>query len=269
MLRRLVGTRGSAVHRRCAPSLCTAAGLPPLPPYLRKAQAVRAKLAEAEASAFLGGGQARIDTQHKKGKLTARERLTLLLDEDSFREYDMLKTHRCTDFGMEAQRPAGDGVVTGHGTIHGRTVFVFSQDFTVFGGSLSEAHAEKICKVMDKAMLVGAPIIGLNDSGGARIQEGVAAWSDARLDSSRARLLCLLRTCPAVALRGEGSGHCGKGSGEPPPRSPIPRPLTTQAWRRSRGTRTSSSATSTRRAWCRSSPSSWGHARAAPSTRLS
>ena len=201
MLRRLVGTRGSAVHRRCAPSLCTAAGLPPLPPYLRKAQAVRAKLAEAEASAFLGGGQARIDTQHKKGKLTARERLTLLLDEDSFREYDMLKTHRCTDFGMEAQRPAGDGVVTGHGTIHGRTVFVFSQDFTVFGGSLSEAHAEKICKVMDKAMLVGAPIIGLNDSGGARIQEGVAAWSDARLGSSRARLLCLLRTCPAVALR--------------------------------------------------------------------
>jgi len=175
MLRRLVGTRGSAVHRRCAPSLCTAAGLPPLPPYLRKAQAVRAKLAEAEASAFLGGGQARIDTQHKKGKLTARERLTLLLDEDSFREYDMLKTHRCTDFGMEAQRPAGDGVVTGHGTIHGRTVFVFSQDFTVFGGSLSEAHAEKICKVMDKAMLVGAPIIGLNDSGGARIQEGVAS----------------------------------------------------------------------------------------------
>jgi hypothetical protein len=144
MLRRLlIGTRGSAVHRRCAPSLCTATGLPPLPPYLRKAQAVRAKLEEAEASAFLGGGQKRIDTQHKKGKLTARERLTLLLDEGSFREYDMLKTHRCTDFGMEAQRPAGDGVVTGHGTIHGRTVFVFSQDFTVFGGSLGEAHAEK------------------------------------------------------------------------------------------------------------------------------
>ena len=130
---------------------------------------------KAEAAAFLGGGQARIDTQHKKGKLTARERLTLLLDEGSFREYDMLKTHRCTDFGMEAQRPAGDGVVTGHGTIHGRTVFVFSQDFTVFGGSLSEAHAEKICKIMDKALLVGAPIIGLNDSGGARIQEGVAS----------------------------------------------------------------------------------------------
>eukprot|EP00964_Phaeocystis_antarctica_P122754 scaffold86399_cov74-Phaeocystis_antarctica.AAC.8 len=273
MLRRLVGTRGSAVHRRCAPSLCTAAGLPPLPPYLRKAQAVRAKLAEAEASAFLGGGQARIDTQHKKGKLTARERLTLLLDEDSFREYDMLKTHRCTDFGMEAQRPAGDGVVTGHGTIHGRTVFVFSQDFTVFGGSLSEAHAEKICKVMDKAMLVGAPIIGLNDSGGARIQEGAAACSGGRLGSARARLLCLLRTRLAAAL-GEGSGHwasCHRRgcSREPPLKSPTPRPLTTQAWRRSRGTRTSSSATSTRRAWSRSSPSSWGRARAAPSTRRS
>lgn len=163
-------------------ALCTVAALPP---YLRKAQAVRTKLAEQEASAFLGGGQARIDVQHKKGKLTARERLTLLLDEGSFREYDMLKTHRCTDFGMEAQRPAGDGVVTGHGTIHGRTVFVFSQDFTVFGGSLGEAHAEKICKVMDKAMLVGAPIIGLNDSGGARIQEGVAAWSNtSRLGSA-------------------------------------------------------------------------------------
>ena len=175
MWRGLLRPRGSAVRARCAPSLCTAAGLPPLPPYLRKAQAVRAKLEEAEAAAFLGGGQARIDTQHKKGKLTARERLTLLLDEGSFREYDMLKTHRCTDFGMEAQRPAGDGVVTGHGTIHGRTVFVFSQDFTVFGGSLSEAHAEKICKIMDKALLVGAPIIGLNDSGGARIQEGVAS----------------------------------------------------------------------------------------------
>ena len=175
MWRGLLRPRGSAVRARCAPSLCTAAGLPPLPPYLRKAQAVRAKLEEAEAAAFLGGGQARIDTQHKKGKLTARERLTLLLDEGSFREYDMLKTHRCTDFGMEAQRPAGDGVVTGHGTIHGRTVFVFSQDFTVFGGSLSEAHAEKICKIMDKAMAMGAPVIGLNDSGGARIQEGVGS----------------------------------------------------------------------------------------------
>ena len=274
--RLLIGTRGSAVHRRCAPSLCTATGLPPLPPYLRKAQAVRAKLEEAEASAFLGGGQKRIDTQHKKGKLTARERLTLLLDEGSFREYDMLKTHRCTDFGMEAQRPAGDGVVTGHGTIHGRTVFVFSQDFTVFGGSLSEAHAEKICKVMDKAMLVGAPIIGLNDSGGARIQEGVAAGSDAHLSGARARLLCLLGTRVAAlgdSMSGE-SGHwapCHRlgCSSEPPPKPPISRPSTLQAWRRSRGTRMSSNATSTRRAWCRSSPSSWGRARAAPSTHQS
>ena len=157
-------------------ALCTAS-IPavPLPPHLRKASAVRAKLAEQAELALVGGGQARIEAQHKKGKLTARERLSLLLDEGSFREYDMLKTHRCTDFGMERQKPAGDGVVTGHGTIHGRTVFVFSQDFTVFGGSLSEAHAEKICKIMDKAMLVGAPVIGLNDSGGARIQEGVAS----------------------------------------------------------------------------------------------
>lgn len=149
--------------------------LPPLPPYLSKAQRVRERIAEQEASALAGGGAARVEAQHRKGKLTARERLSLLLDEGSFREYDMLKTHRCSDFGMDASKPAGDGVVTGHGTIFGRTVFVFSQDFTVFGGSLSETHAEKICKVMDKAMMLGAPIIGLNDSGGARIQEGVAS----------------------------------------------------------------------------------------------
>ncbi len=122
-----------------------------------------------------GGGQRRIDTQHAKGKLTARERLELLLDGGSFEEYDMFVEHRATDFGMAAQRVPGDGVVTGHGTINGRLVFVFSQDFTVFGGSLSEAHAEKICKIMDQAMKVGAPVIGLNDSGGARIQEGVAS----------------------------------------------------------------------------------------------
>jgi hypothetical protein len=125
--------------------------------------------------AKLGGGQHRIDAQHAKGKLTARERLEVLLDEGSFEEYDMYKTHRCTDFGMEAQVFPGDGVVTGWGTINGRPVYVFSQDFTVFGGSLSETHAEKICKVMDLAMQNGAPIIGLNDSGGARIQEGVAS----------------------------------------------------------------------------------------------
>ena len=127
------------------------------------------------AAARLGGGQKRIDAQHAKGKLTARERIELLLDPDSFEEWDMFKGHRCTDFGMDQQSVPGDGVVTGYGTINGRLVFVFSQDFTVFGGSLSEAHAEKICKIMDHAMKVGAPVIGINDSGGARIQEGVAS----------------------------------------------------------------------------------------------
>ena len=127
------------------------------------------------ALAALGGGQKRIDAQHAKGKLTARERIELLLDEGTFEEWDMFKEHRCVDFGMEEQHVPGDGVVIGYGTINGRMVFVFSQDFTVFGGALSEAHAEKICKVMDKAMQVGAPVIGINDSGGARIQEGVAA----------------------------------------------------------------------------------------------
>lgn len=126
-------------------------------------------------SALLGGGEKRIESQHKKGKLTARERLELLLDEGSFEETGMLVTNRNTDFGMDKQQFLGDGVVTGFGTINGRLVYVFSQDFTVFGGSLSEAHAEKICKVMDLAMQNGAPIIGLNDSGGARIQEGVVS----------------------------------------------------------------------------------------------
>jgi propionyl-CoA carboxylase beta chain len=125
--------------------------------------------------ARLGGGQKRIDAQHKKGKLTARERLEILLDEGSFEEWDMFVEHRCVDFGMDEQKIPGDGVVTGYGMINGRLVFVFSQDFTVFGGALSEAHAEKICKIMDQAMKVGAPVIGLNDSGGARIQEGVAS----------------------------------------------------------------------------------------------
>src|SRR5450756_78949 len=125
--------------------------------------------------AYLGGGQKRIAAQHKKGKLTARERLELLLDEGTFEEWDMFVEHRCIDFGMQDQKIPGDGVVTGYGMINGRLVFVFSQDFTVFGGALSEAHAEKICKVMDQAMKVGAPVIGLNDSGGARIQEGVAS----------------------------------------------------------------------------------------------
>ena len=133
------------------------------------------QLAEKRNAAYLGGGQKRIDNQHAKGKLTARERIELLLDAGSFEEWDMFKEHRCTDFGMAEQSVPGDGVVTGYGTINGRLMFVFSQDFTVLGGSLSEAHAEKICKLMDHAMKVGAPVIGLNDSGGARIQEGVAS----------------------------------------------------------------------------------------------
>ncbi|MEE2773969.1 MAG: acyl-CoA carboxylase subunit beta [Pseudomonadota bacterium] len=125
--------------------------------------------------AKLGGGEKRIDAQHEKGKLTARERLEILLDQDSFEEFDMFVAHRCVDFGMANQKYPGDGVVTGWGTINGRQVYVFSQDFTVLGGSLSETHAIKICKIMDMAMQNGAPIIGLNDSGGARIQEGVAS----------------------------------------------------------------------------------------------
>ncbi|HJO73515.1 MAG TPA: acyl-CoA carboxylase subunit beta [Rhodospirillales bacterium] len=133
------------------------------------------QLEEKRRRARLGGGKKRIDVQHEKGKLTARERIEVLLDADTFEEWDMFVEHRSTDFGMEKQLTPGDGVVTGYGTINGRVVFVFSQDFTVFGGSLSEAHAEKICKIMDQAMKVGAPVIGLNDSGGARIQEGVAS----------------------------------------------------------------------------------------------
>lgn len=125
--------------------------------------------------AKLGGGQDRIDKQHEKGKLTARERVHFLLDANSFQEIGMFVTHRSTDFGMERQKFLGDGVITGYGTINGRIVYVFAQDFTVFGGSLSETHAEKICKIMDLAMKNGAPIIGLNDSGGARIQEGVVS----------------------------------------------------------------------------------------------
>lgn len=131
------------------------------------------ELTEMRNEAMLGGGEKRIKSQHKKGKNTARERIDLLLDEGSFEEFDMFVSHRCIDFGLEKETYLSDGVVTGYGTIDGRLVYVFSQDFTVFGGSLSEMYAEKICKVMDKAMLVGAPIIGINDSGGARIQEGV------------------------------------------------------------------------------------------------
>ena len=133
------------------------------------------QLEEKRRRAREGGGKRRVAAQHAKGKLTARERIELLLDARSFEEWDMFVEHRCTDFGMDELRIPGDGVVTGYGTINGRLVFVFSQDFTVFGGALSEAHAEKICKVMDQAMKVGAPVIGINDSGGARIQEGIAS----------------------------------------------------------------------------------------------
>ncbi|WP_293883764.1 acyl-CoA carboxylase subunit beta [Sphingomonas sp.] len=138
-------------------------------------QSIIQDLERRRATAHMGGGQKRIDAQHSKGRLTARERLGVLLDEGSFEELDMYVEHNCVDFGMHETIIPGDGVVTGSGTINGRLVFVFSQDFTVFGGSLSERHAQKICKVMDSAMKVGAPIIGLNDSGGARIQEGVAS----------------------------------------------------------------------------------------------
>uniref|UniRef100_A0A8C3TZA3 Propionyl-CoA carboxylase beta chain, mitochondrial n=1 Tax=Catharus ustulatus TaxID=91951 RepID=A0A8C3TZA3_CATUS len=147
------------------------------------------RIEEKRRAALLGGGQARIDAQHKRGKLTARERILLLLDPDSFDEYDMFVEHRCTDFGMDSSKNKypGDSVVTGRGRINGRLAYVFSQDFTVFGGSLSGAHAQKICKIMDQAAMVGAPVIGLNDSGGARIQEGVeslAGYADIFLDTS-------------------------------------------------------------------------------------
>ncbi|TGD44169.1 acyl-CoA carboxylase subunit beta [Pseudotabrizicola sediminis] len=136
---------------------------------------ILAQLESRRDTARQGGGPRRIDAQHAKGKLTARERIDLLLDEGSFEEFDMFVAHRCTDFDMQEDRPAGDGVVTGWGTVNGRMVYVFSQDFTVMGGSVSETHAAKICKIMDMAIQNGAPVIGMNDSGGARIQEGVAS----------------------------------------------------------------------------------------------
>src|SRR5512144_3089276 len=132
-------------------------------------------LKERSSQAELGGGVPRIEKQHQAGKMTARERIEFLLDEHTFEEFDKLVVHRSNDFGLDKQLYPGDGVVTGHGLIDGRKVFVFAQDFTVFGGSLSETHAEKICKIMDMAMKTGAPVIGLNDSGGARIQEGVVS----------------------------------------------------------------------------------------------
>ena len=132
-------------------------------------------LINLRVQAKMGGGQKRIASQHAKGKFTARERIEMLLDASSFEEFDMFVMHRCYNFGLEKEKYLGDGVITGHGTINGRTVFVYAQDFTVFGGSLSETMAMKICKVMDMAMKMGAPVIGINDSGGARIQEGVTS----------------------------------------------------------------------------------------------
>jgi acetyl-CoA carboxylase carboxyltransferase component len=166
------------------------------------------RLRALRAESRLGGGRERIDQQHARGKLTARERLDLLLDAGSFVELDAFVTHRSNDFGLDQQRILGDGVVTGHGTVDGRLVFVYSQDFTVFGGSLSEAHAEKICKVMDLAMRVGAPLIGLNDSGGARIQEGVVSlggYADIFLRNTRAsgvipQLSLILGPCAGGAV---------------------------------------------------------------------
>ena len=149
----------------------------------------RQELLTLRENSQLGGGQTRIDKQHSQGKLTARERIELLLDEDTFQEIGMFVTHRATSFGLDEQKFPGDGVVTGYGRIHGRLVYVFSQDFTVLGGSLSETHAEKICKIMDLAVKNGAPVIGLNDSGGARIQEGVvslAGYADIFYRNTRA-----------------------------------------------------------------------------------
>ncbi|QKV17507.1 acyl-CoA carboxylase subunit beta [Oricola thermophila] len=171
-------------------------------------QDILEQLEERRREARLGGGQRRIDAQHAKGKLTARERLEVLLDEGSFEEYDTYKAHRCADFGMDQTKIPGDGVVTGWGTINGRPVYVFSQDFTVFGGSLSETHAEKICKVMDLAMQNGVPIIGLNDSGGARIQEGVASlggyaevfWRNAQASGVIPQISVIMGPCAGGAV---------------------------------------------------------------------
>jgi propionyl-CoA carboxylase beta chain len=148
---------------------------PPDAPGSSAASESFARLSALERRAEQGGGPERVARQHQAGKLTARERVEQLCDPGSFTEVDKLVTHRCTDFGMAEQKIPGDGVVTGYGLVNGRQIFLFAQDFTVFGGSLSEAYAGKICKIMDLALRVGAPVVGLNDSGGARIQEGVAS----------------------------------------------------------------------------------------------
>src|SRR4051812_37387783 len=162
----------------------------------------RSKIAEE------GGGKARVEKQRSAGKMTARERIDFFLDEGSFEEFDKFVVHRSTDFGLDEQRFPGDGVVTGHGLVDRREVFVFAQDFTVFGGSLSETHAQKICKVMDMAMKNGAPVVGLNDSGGARIQEGVvslAGYADIFLRNTLAsgvipQISCILGPCAGGAV---------------------------------------------------------------------
>jgi propionyl-CoA carboxylase beta chain len=166
------------------------------------------ELERRRAVAKLGGGQVRIDAQHKRGKLTARERVELLMDEGSFEEFDMYVEHRSTDFGMEKTKFPGDGVVTGWGTINGRVVYVFAKDFTVFGGSLSEAHAGKICKVMDLALKVGVPVVGLCDSGGARIQEGVCSlggyaeifWRNTQASGVVPQISAILGPCAGGAV---------------------------------------------------------------------
>ncbi|HMS11175.1 MAG TPA: carboxyl transferase domain-containing protein, partial [Pyrinomonadaceae bacterium] len=165
-------------------------------------------LRERNERAELGGGEARLEKQRASGKMTARERIEFLLDEGTFEEFDKFVVHRSNDFGLDKQRFPGDGVVTGHGKIDGRQVFVFAQDFTVFGGSLSETHAQKICKIMDLAMKTGAPVIGLNDSGGARIQEGVVSlggYADIFLRNTLAsgvvpQISCILGPCAGGAV---------------------------------------------------------------------
>src|SRR5688572_965954 len=169
-----------------------------------KLEALKERAQRAES----GGGPERVEKQHAAGKMTARERIDFLLDEDTFEEFDKLVVHRSRDFGLDQQVYPGDGVITGHGLIDGRRVFVFAQDFTIFGGSLSETHAEKICKVMDLAMKVGAPIIGLNDSGGARIQEGVLSlggYADIFLRNTLAsgvvpQISCIMGPCAGGAV---------------------------------------------------------------------
>src|SRR5438309_10784541 len=189
-------------------AMATSKRTPQDSPPLKGSKEKVAELQHLKAQAMLGGGVKRIEAQHKKGKLTARERLDLLLDSGTFNELDMFFTHRSSDFGLDEQKIPGDGVVTGYGQIDGRLVYVFSQDFTVFGGSLSETHAQKICKIMDLAMKTGAPVIGLNDSGGARIQEGVvslAGYADIFLRNTLAsgvipQISCILGPCAGGAV---------------------------------------------------------------------